>query len=105
MATSKSTNALTRAERVELARDANGMILGLAAELMRMVREQDVDSSATKHRAVLGMLATIHDLSDEIFGPVFGDDTEEVTRQKGEEISRRLGHEWGAIRAVGATND
>jgi hypothetical protein len=100
MANQKSTNHVTRAERVELARDANCAIQGLSAELMRMVRDQHIDSNADTHRAALGMLATIHDLSDDVFGLVFGDPSDEVTREDAEKIARKLGLEWPAVDAA-----
>jgi hypothetical protein len=104
MANGKSTNHLTRAERIELARVANILISGYSGELMRMVRDQHVDSNADTHRAALGMLATINSLSDDIFGLVFGDENDEVTIQEADAIRRKLGleqHAAGGMEASG----
>ncbi len=105
MATKQSTNHVTRAERLDLARSANTLIQGLSDELMRMVREQRIDSDACKHHAVLGMLATINDLSDDIFGLVFGDEDDEVTTQEAETIRLKLGLERRAAGAMEASHD
>lgn len=92
MADSKSTNPpVTRAERMELARCANVQIRGLSDELLRMVREQSIASNATKYHAALGMVATIADLSDEVFTLIFDDPDEEFTREQAEHIMRKLG--------------
>jgi hypothetical protein len=97
MATDESTNHITRAERMELARAANVLVSGYSEELMRIVRDRHVDSNADTHRAVLGMLATISELSNDTFGLIFGDPDDEVTRQDAEKIGRKLGLEWSDI--------
>jgi hypothetical protein len=93
MATTKSSNTLSRAHRIELARCANVQIQGLSAELLRMLREQRVDSEAPKHHAALGIVATISDLSDDIFTLVFGDEDDEITNEEAAKITRKLGIE------------
>jgi hypothetical protein len=97
MSDKRSSPGITRRERIDLARHANCAIQGLAAELMRLVRDQHVDSDTNVHHAALGMLATINGLSDDIFGLVFGDPDDEVPRQDAEAIARKLGLEWSAI--------
>lgn len=91
MAETESTNPVTRAERMELARCANVQIQGLSDELLRMVRDQTIASEAPKYHAALGMLATIHDLSDDIFTLIFGDPNDEFTREQADRIMRKLG--------------
>lgn len=93
MTESKSTKLVTRAERMELARAATVQITGLSEELLRMVREQEIASMAPKYHAALGMLATINDLSEDIFSLIFGDPTDEFTREDAERIMRKLGLE------------
>jgi hypothetical protein len=105
MATQKSTNLISRAERVELARDANVLISGYSEELIRIVRDRHVDSNADTHRAVLGMLSTIGELSNDIFGLVFGDPDDEVTRPDAEKIARKLGLDWSAVAAAEVNHD
>ena len=91
MVTTESNNPVTRAERMELARCANVQIQGLSDELLRMVRQQEVASMAPKYHAALGMLATINDLSDDIFTLIFGDPNDEFTREQADCIMRKLG--------------
>lgn len=97
MSETQTTTPATRAERMELARCANVQIQGLAIALLRMVQEGGVDSDATTHHAVRGMLASISTLSDDIFGLVFGDEEDEVSRQMVCDIMSRLGLERIAL--------
>lgn len=91
MPTNDSRAPVTRAERMELARAATVQITGLSEELLRMVREQEIASMAPKYHAALGMLATINDLSEDIFSLIFGDQDDEFTREQADCIMRKLG--------------
>lgn len=91
MPSNDSRATVTRAERMELARAATVQITGLSEELLRMVREQEIASMAPKYHAALGMLATINDLSEDIFSLIFGDPDDEFTREQADCIMRKLG--------------
>jgi hypothetical protein len=93
MSNQTAATAITRAERIDLARSANVQIRGLSDQLLHMVREQNIDSDATGHHAALGMLAMISELSDDVFNLVFGDQSDEITRDEARDIVRRLGIE------------
>jgi len=78
---------------MELARCANVQIQGMSDELMRMVRAQSITCEAPKYHAALGMLASINELSDDIFTLLFGDPGDEFTREEANRIMRKLGLE------------